>query len=673
MNFIDFKNAVAKQFDLMCKQPELFRTTASKDELWETYLSSFPEGTNPIYRERTEHDCNCCKNFIRNVGNVIAIIDGRPVSIWDFAVDIDPAYKTVARAMGELVRSKPIDNVFRHTERTAGHDKSFEQAVDGVKTWNHFFVNIPAKFVMAGKDMGPKLGDIRATHDVLLRGLKTITPEAIDTVLELIAQNSLYRGEEHKFAVETFASVQERARKLLSTELDYFVWDTVGRISPAVARIRNTSIGTLLVALSEGVDMEDAVKAFEAMVAPANYKRPTALVTKKMIDAAKTKLEELGLVSALDRRYATINDITINNILFANRNARTSIEGDIFSELASKVTDKKPKSLDKVEEVTIEKFIADILPKAESIELLVENRHAVNLVSLIAPADPTALPMFKWDNRFSWSYNGEFADSIKERVKAAGGNVSGELCCRLAWEYTDDLDLHMYEPTGEHIYFGTRLQKSGCGGKLDVDANGNSGMMAHPVENIFYEHLTTMRDGIYSLKVNNYSRRSSGAGFTVEIDILGIVHTINYEGALGRGKTIEIAQLKKSKDGIEIISSLPSTQTSRQLWNINTQTYKPVNVMMMSPNYWDGQGVGNKHYFFMLDGCLNEGKARGFFNEFLKPELTEHRKVIEMIGSKMLTDQSDKQLSGLGFSSTQRNNVLCRITGAFTRIINITF
>lgn len=33
MNFIDFKNAVAKQFDLLSKQPELFRTTASKDEL----------------------------------------------------------------------------------------------------------------------------------------------------------------------------------------------------------------------------------------------------------------------------------------------------------------------------------------------------------------------------------------------------------------------------------------------------------------------------------------------------------------------------------------------------------------------------------------------------------------------------------------------------------------
>lgn len=673
MNFIDFKNAVAKQFDLLSKQPELFRTTASKDELWDTYLSSFPEGTNPIYRERTEHDCNCCKQFIRAVGNVIAIINGRPVSIWDFAVEIDPAYKAVATAMGNLVRSKPIDNVFRHIKRTAGHDKNFEDSVNGIKTWNHFFVNIPAKFVMTSKDMGPKLGDIRATHDVLARGLETITPDALSTVLELIAQNSLYRGEEHKFAVTEFASLKERARKLLNSEIDFFVWDTINRVSPAVARIRNTSIGTLLVALSEGIDMEDAVKAFEAMVAPANYKRPTALVTKKMIDAAKTKLEELGLVPSLERRYATINDITINNILFANRSARTSIEGDVFSELSSKVSDKKPKSLDKVEEVTIEKFIADILPKAESIELLVENRHATNFVSLIAPANATALPMFKWDNRFSWSYNGEFADSIKERVKAAGGNISGELCCRLAWEYTDDLDFHMYEPTGDHIYFYNRGVKSRCGGKLDVDANSDNNMMAHPVENIFYEKLSTMRDGIYSLRVNNYRRRSSGQGFIVEIDILGTVYTIEHENVLGDNRTIEIAQLKKAANGIEIISSLPSTQTSKQLWNITTQTYKPVNVMMMSPNYWDDQGVGNKHYFFMLDGCRNEGKARGFFNEFLKPELTEHRKVIEMVGSKMLTDESEHQLSGLGFSSTQRNNVLCRVTGAFTRIVNITF
>lgn len=51
----------------------LFMTNIDKDALWDLYLSSFPAGTNPLYRERTEHDCTCCKQFIRNIGGVVTI------------------------------------------------------------------------------------------------------------------------------------------------------------------------------------------------------------------------------------------------------------------------------------------------------------------------------------------------------------------------------------------------------------------------------------------------------------------------------------------------------------------------------------------------------------------------------------------------------------------------
>jgi hypothetical protein len=97
MEFIKIKEAVDKQFSQM-KSHDLFRTQVEKDQMWETYLSSFPAGTNPIYRERTEHDCNCCKQFIRAIGNVVAIIDGKLVSIWDAKVD-DPNYQVVADAL----------------------------------------------------------------------------------------------------------------------------------------------------------------------------------------------------------------------------------------------------------------------------------------------------------------------------------------------------------------------------------------------------------------------------------------------------------------------------------------------------------------------------------------------------------------------------------------------
>lgn len=671
MDFIQFKQAVAKQFDRMRKH-DLFVTQVEKDDLWATYLNSFPEGTNPVYRERTEHDCSCCRQFIRAVGNVVAIIDGVMVSIWDIEGPVHPAYRTVADALSALVHSKPIDNFFLTTERTAGQDKNFEQMVDRVQTWEHFFVNIPSQFVMRGEQIGLKLSDLRATHDVFLRGLQEIDQSAVETVLELIGQNSLYWGEEHRHTLTEFQKIQQYAHDVV-TNWDLFVWDNVNKVSPAISRIRNTSIGTLLQDLSSGVDLEDAVKKFEAMVAPANYKRPTALVSKAMVEKARAKIEELGLTSALERRYAKLTDITVNNVLFADRDAKKAMGGDVFDDIAGGIREKADRVSAKVEDVPIDRFLSEVLPRATSLEVLFENSHAPNLVSLIAPVDPTAGSLFKWGNSFSWSYNGDMADSIKERVKAAGGNVTGELCCRLAWEYADDLDFHMMEPHSSHIYFSNRGRLSTNGGMLDVDANGMDGIKEHPVENIFYDRLATMKDGTYTLAVNNYSRRSDGTGFEVEIDIKGVVHHFVYEKAIRSGEYVEVAKLKKTKEGIEVIPLLPSTQASKQVWNIPTQTYRRVSAVMLSPNYWDEQGVGNKHYFFMLDGCQNDGKARGFFNEFLKPELNEHRKVFEIVGSKMKTAESADQMSGLGFSSTQRNNLLVRVQGAFTRVINVVF
>lgn len=670
MDFAKIKTAVAKQFDTMSKG-ELFRTGTSNDDLWATYLDSFPEGTNPIYRERTEHDCSCCKQFIRAVGNVVAIVDSKLVSIWDCEVG-DPNYQVVADAMATLVKSKPITEAFTHFEPKAGTDKNFEDTVNGVKTWTHFFVNIPARFVKKGTEAGPYLGEQRATFDVFLRSLKEITEDSVDTVLELIAQKSLYRGEEHEHTLKAFLQKQKEFKRVAPEDQGNFVWNLIKSVSMNVSRVRNTAIGTLLVDLSGGTELDDAVKSFEAKVAPANYKRPTALVTKAMIESAKKTVEELGLTSALERRYATIHDITINNILFADKSTPSHLSGDVFDMLSAKAD--KPKSLDKVEEVGIEDFLANILPKATSLEVMMDNAHTGNLVSLIAPSDPTAKPLFKWGNRFSWSYNGEFADSIKERVKAAGGNVTGELCCRLAWDYTDDLDFHMYEPNDNRIYFGNRRQLSINGGMLDVDANGADGIRENPVENIFYEKLSSMKEGEYRLVVHNYSRRSDGVGFEVEIDIGGQVNRIEYGQVIPTGKAVEVATLRYTKEkGAEVLQSLPSTKTVKSVWGVDTNTFQPVDVVMMSPNYWDDEATGNKHYFFMLRGCRNEGQSRGFFNEFLSNDLTQHRKVMEMVGSKMKAEESEHQLSGLGFSSTQKNSLLCRVKGSFTRTVKIVF
>lgn len=672
MTFDRIKLAVATQFSVMGNAGQLFTTSADKDKLWELYLSSFPAGTNNTFRERAEHDCSCCKQFIRTIGGVVSIREGKIQTVWDGAID-STTYAPVSKALADYVRSCPITRVFLHYERHVGTDKNFEDLLgDGsdIRTWYHFHVHLPEWAVKSKASIGTAIGEARGTYDVFLRGLSEITDDAVATVLELIAQNSLYRGEEHFRAVKKFQDIQKQFRKSPSPTL--FAWSHYAAVDMAVSRIRNTSIGTLLTDLSEGMDLESAVKKFEAMVAPTNYKRPTALVTKAMIDKAKATVESLGLVTALERRYARLTDITVNNTLFADRAAKKQIAGSVFDDLAA--TNTVINKLDKVEDIPIETFIQDVLPKIDQIEVMFENRHMPNLMSLIAPTDPTAGALFKWGNQFSWSYNGEVADSIKERVKAAGGRIDGDLCCRLAWNNTDDLDFHMQEPGGNTIYFLNRRALSRCGGVLDVDANGADGMRTDPVENIVYADKHKMRHGTYTLIVHQYNRRNMfDGGFEVEVEVDGkIIHMV-HEKPIQSGVRVTVAAITWDGVTLDVKSALPSTSASKVVWGLPTQQFHRASVLMMSPNYWDEQTVGNRHWFFMVDGAVNDGNARGFYNEFLKSELDIHRKVLELVGSKTKVASDPQQLSGLGFSSTQRNNLLCRVKGSFTRNINLTF
>ena len=83
--------------------------------------------------------------------------------------------------------------------------------------------------------------------------------------------------------------------------------------------------------------------------------------------------------------------------------------------------------------------------------------------------------------------------------------------------------------------------------------------------------------------------------------------------------------------------------------------------------------MGNKHLFFILEGCAQPGSIRGFYNEFLMESLRENRKVFEHLGSQMRVEEAEHQLSGVGFSTTQRNSVTCRVSGSFNRTLKVLF
>ena len=280
--------------------------------------------------------------------------------------------------------------------------------------------------------------------------------------------------------------------------------------------------------------------------------------------------------------------------------------------------------------------------------------------------------MFKWNNNFSWSYTGGITDSIKEKVKAAGGNTVGVLRASLEWSNYDDLDLHCIEPNGVEIYFRDKV--STTSGTLDVDMNAGHGSTRSPVENIIWTNDKRMNEGIYKIFVHNFCQRDmKDQGYTLQIECNGeIFDFAESSNPRTQAKGLEISFTYSRKDGIKFAQNLTSTQLSKEKWGVKTNTFVKVKQMMLSPNYWNGK-IGNKHYMFMLDGCVSDEAPRPFFNEFLGSELDKHRKVLEILGTKVKVKDSKSQLSGLGFSETQKNSMIVRVTGNFARTLKVLF
>lgn len=685
MTFAEFKKKFQEHFELMAKDADrLYEVEVDKDILWNLCLDSFPAEANKIYRKRREFDCSCCRHFIKQFGNVVTIVNGRVTSIWDFHTD-DDVFQPVLDALSEYIHRKHVIAVHYAANRNVGIDHSMEYG-DPIIQWDHFSLVLPEKFVNRDRTSeGEFKGRERDIRNVFKRSLDQISLDAVDTVLELISSNTLYRGAEWKEPLSLFRKYKTSYLELTNeTAKSLYAWEQAAKAGVAVGKIRNHSIGVLLVDISEGMDLEQAVRRYEQIVAPMNYKRPKAVYTQKMLEDAKKKILELGYMESLPRRHATLNDISVNNILFCNRDVAKDIRGgDIFDDMMAGAT-RKPMVLERVEEIGFENFINNVLPTAKELEVYFENRHAKNMVSLIAPQNAEAPSMFKWNNNFGWAYAGNVTDSLKENVKAAGGKVDGVLRFSIQWNdgpdhNPNDFDAHceikrdrFYGNRG-HIFFANKYDIY-TQGQLDVD-------IRYPmqdkvaVENITWPKLDAMHPGEYQFYVHNYCHNGGRSGFKAEIEFDGQIYSFEYPNELHQGDIVKVATVTlDSNKCFSIKPHLSTSQSSKEVWNLHTNNFIPVSVMMYSPNYWDEQeGIGHRHCFFMLKNCLNPDNPNGFYNEFLKNELMEHKRVFEALGNKMIVGYSDDQLSGIGFSTTKRDDVVVRVTGATKRLMKVKF
>ncbi len=701
----ELNQKIQAQFNEMCKG-KLYRSELSGSQVWSVYLKAFSKEDDPYFRDpaSTIHNCNCCHNFIRRYSNIVSIVDNKVITMFD--VEIEGEYKNSVTLMSEFLKEAKIKEVFFETfnelnslpyesvKKTntifrlgvaSNHKRYTKEEVEkfgvvndkDIYTFDHFHLDLPKAFVdVSGDSVESIMGRYRDNKNVFQRAMEEISLDTLNLVKDLIIQGSLLDGQTHLYKVENFIPLKKEYDDIPKNQRDNWCWEKSYNLP--IAKFKNELIGVLCSELSEGKELNEACKAWNKRVDPANYMKAVAPITKRQIEEAKKFVQENGYEESFDRRFATLDDIKVSEILHSNVGDGKVKAVSIFDNVKSTSTRHKRSEFDGVEEVDIDKFMKDILPNCTSVEAFLSNNQEGNMVSLTTANNKESKPIFKWDNNYSWTFSGNLAGKsmIKEAVKDRGGNVDAPVRISLFFpDTTDDYDLHAKGKY--HIYYSNRRSRQLDTGMLDLDAQGCDGHQSPEkrVENITYTDISRMINT--KIEVNNYNGRGFKTLFNIEVEINGEITLLKLK-ATQTGNTISVGELVVSGNKIELKPSnhmeiIDSISNSKEIYGLETNQFHKVNLVCLSPNHWGNNNVGNKHFFFMLQDCKSPTSIRSFHNENLIPQLADHRKVLETLSAQTMIESTPKQLSGLGFNSSVQEEVILRLSGSFKRVVKVRF
>jgi hypothetical protein len=355
--------------------------TVKTDGLWNVYLSNIPEDV------RSTYNCNTCRHFIERFGGLISIDEstGETKSvIWDPKHGMPDVLRESVQRLKLEVESLPVEDVFVTSKNRLG--------VAETDDFKHPYVDVPDRLVYhdaltTSQVQAQRREDIKT----LCLALASYKIEDFIALVRLFRSEAVRRHE--KFAAHaTWLYSLKRLDESRSTRYRRNkIWCAIATGSEGWSHVRSSVLGTMLDDLAVGVPIPTVIERFNEKLDPTTYQRPQAPKAGNILQAEK-KFEQLGLESALARRFARLDEV---QALWTPTPAKPkSSTGGIFGDLKARgeaeLEQKMPAA-----RMSWAKFERTALAFVDRIDVLVPGYG--NFVALTTSVDPDARPIIRWD------------------------------------------------------------------------------------------------------------------------------------------------------------------------------------------------------------------------------------------------------------------------------------
>lgn len=391
-----FLAAIQRHFDETATG-QLFTTNVVG--LWDLFLTCIPEVERDFYR------CHACRRFVEAYGGVVAIRDNGTVPIgWPHRSRTPERFRTAVDACAALVSYARVTGVFLSSEQTWGQPLTTRKG-----EWHHMAVVPPPRLVYRDRLLTAKQAMAANLEDygMLQRALAEYRPEVVEQALAVLRADALYRGEHVLGVAEWLQGLQASTAGVKNQRTrENLIWRSVATAPVGFCHVRSSMIGTLLDDLRAGLSFEVVSRRFAEKMNPLQYQRPQAAPRAGNIAQAEKVVSSLAAGGALDRRYATLDDL---QKLWEPRPTKSRpARGGAFGGVEARGVGRRLAQAVEIPEsrITWVRFRDQVLPGAERIAYRVPDCHAPYL-AFVTAARPESPPILQWDslehrNPVSW-------------------------------------------------------------------------------------------------------------------------------------------------------------------------------------------------------------------------------------------------------------------------------